>query len=198
MTDSFLTAAWLISIFCLSVHAVEGNTAHIVMLKGFYFLYDQSIVGSGSGITSDKESDEMKRDENYDKDDIAVIEKLRKTDIEASLKGDTEILLSLMTDDIILIYPDQPPAKGIENIRKRMEAYKKELENITIKQYSITFDELVIEGGLAYEWGSFHHKYFLKDENREIEEKGRLMRILRKQPDGSWKVARSIWNSNLN
>jgi ankyrin repeat protein/ketosteroid isomerase-like protein/L-ascorbate metabolism protein UlaG (beta-lactamase superfamily) len=142
-----------------------------------------------------KEFGEMK-EEQEKQDDKSKIEELRRKDIEASLIGDTETLLSLMTDDIILIYPDQPPARGIKVIRDKMQSYKKELENITITQYSYTMDELVIEGGLAYEWGSFYNKYYLKNEGKELEEKGRMMRILRKQPDGSWKVARSIWNTN--
>jgi ankyrin repeat protein/ketosteroid isomerase-like protein/L-ascorbate metabolism protein UlaG (beta-lactamase superfamily) len=179
--------------------------AGIGLTPGDIFKYKNSRLSPSPGLSEmkefagsfRKEFGEMKNVEG-NKDDVSTIEMLRKKDMEASLKGDTDTLLSLMTDDIILIYPDQPPMRGIDNIRKKMQSYKKELENIEIKQYNITFDELVIEGSLAYEWGSFHHIYFLKDKGREIEEKGRLMRILRKQPDGSWKVARSIWNSNPN
>jgi ketosteroid isomerase-like protein len=75
-----------------------------------------------------------------------------------------------------------------------MESYREELKNITITQYVIDFKEVKIIGDHAYEWGEFHHKYFTKDNpGKELEQKGRLMRILRRLPDGQWKVARAIW-----
>lgn len=126
--------------------------------------------------------------------DIKAIEKLRETDLKASKIGDTDTLLSLMSDDIVLIYPDREPLKGIGEMRKSMEAYRKELENIEIIQYSIVFEELLFAGDYAFEWGSYHHKYKIKNTKDELEEKGKLMRILRREADGYWKVIRSIWN----
>lgn len=117
--------------------------------------------------------------------DIKAIEKLRETDLRSSRIGDTETLLSLMSDDIVLIYPDREPLKGIGEMKKSMEAYRKELENIEIIQYSIVFDELQFAGDYAFEWGSYHHKYKIKNTKDELEEKGKLMRILRHEADGS-------------
>jgi ketosteroid isomerase-like protein len=83
---------------------------------------------------------------------------------------------------------------GKKALTQAMESYREELKNITITQYVIDFKEVKIIGDHAYEWGEFHHKYFTKDNpGKELEQKGRLMRILRRLPDGQWKVARAIW-----
>jgi len=81
-----------------------------------------------------------------------------------------------------------------EAITQAMETYREQLKNITFTQYLIDFKEVTIIGDHAYEWGDYHHKYFIKDNpGQELEQKGRLMRILRRLPDGQWKAARAIW-----
>jgi uncharacterized protein (TIGR02246 family) len=132
------------------------------------------------------------------KTDREKIEELHQTDTKASMANDVDTLLSLWTDDGVMIRPGGEPVIGKKALTQAMGSYREQLKNITITQYVIDFKEVTIIGDHAYEWGEFHHKYFTKDNpGKEFEQKGRLMRILRRQPDGQWKVARAIWTVDV-
>jgi len=128
------------------------------------------------------------------KTDREKIEELHQTDMKASMANDPDTLLGLWTEDGVMIRPTGEPVIGKKAITQAMESYREQLKNITFTQYLIEFKEVKIIGDHAYEWGDYHHKYFTKDKpGQELEQTGRLMRILRRQPDGQWKVARAIW-----
>ena len=125
---------------------------------------------------------------------LAEIDKLHQQDMAASKEYDVETLVSLMTDDIVLLQPGQEPLKGKEAIRSYLQSYKNEMDQVEITQYLHTFEEVHIVGDWAYEWGMFHGASRPVSGGEETPQRMRLFRILRRQPDGSWKVARAIWH----
>ena len=128
------------------------------------------------------------------KTDMEKIEELHQTDMKAAKAKDFDTLLDLWTDDGVMIRSGGEPIIGKKALIQAMESDREQLKNITITQYVIDFKEVTIIGDHAYEWGDYHHKYFTKDNpGKELEQKGWLMRILRRQPDGQWKAARAIW-----
>jgi len=124
--------------------------------------------------------------------DIEKIEELHKTDMKASLEQDFDTLLSLWTEDGVLILPNQEPVKGIEAIRKMMDGQRKESKNYSITEYVHNFKEVKVIGEWAFEWGTYRGTMVPKNGGDPVTETGKLMRILKKQPDGSWKAARAI------
>ncbi|NIM14098.1 MAG: SgcJ/EcaC family oxidoreductase [Candidatus Aminicenantes bacterium] len=128
------------------------------------------------------------------KTDMELIEELHRIDMEASKQGDFDTLLSLWTEDGVMIAPKSDPVIGKEAIASGMETYREQLKNLTITRYVIDFKEVKILGDYAFEWGMYHHVYYNNDEpDKIIEERGKVMRILRRQANGKWKVARAIW-----
>ena len=72
-----------------------------------------------------------------------------------------------------------------------VHAYK----DVEVLKYEQNFGELVILGDYAFEWGTVSGSSKMKSTNEEYDSSYQLMRILKKQDDGSWKIYRSIWNS---
>lgn len=60
-------------------------------------------------------------------------------------------------------------------------------------------DVLEIEGwsDLAYVRGTYSMTYTLPGDSGPTKESGKYIEVWRRQPDGSWKVIRDIWNSDL-
>ena len=126
------------------------------------------------------------------KTDLDKIEELHKTDMKASLEQDFETLISLWTDDGVLILPNQEPVRGIEALRKMMEEQREESKAYSITEYVHDFKEVKVIGEWAFEWGIYRGTMVMKDGGEPVSETGKLMRILKKQPDGNWKVSRAI------
>ncbi len=122
-----------------------------------------------------------------------AIEKLHRRDAEASRTGDFDTLLSLWTDDAVMLPPEGPPVVGIDAIRKLMLRGRDQRAAIIVTEYVQDFQELLILGDTAFEWGTYHGASRPSAGGAEEASSGKLMRLLRRQPDGAWKVARSIW-----
>lgn len=124
---------------------------------------------------------------------LKSIEELHEKDKNASLSGDIESLLSLFTEDGILIPEEGEIVKGKNNLRRMLKQNQKNLKGYHLVEYKHDFKEVTIVDNFAYEWGYYNGKYISKSDSTEIVGSGKLLRILELQNDGSWKISRSIW-----
>ncbi len=124
--------------------------------------------------------------------ELAAILELHAKDIEASKARDFETLLSLWTEDGVLLEPGKQPTRGIDAIKAYMQEQKEASEAYVIKKYEHRWEEIKVIGDWAFEWGYFDAVAEMNVSGEVVEQKGKLFRVLKKQKDGSWKVARVI------
>lgn len=127
--------------------------------------------------------------------DIKAIEELRAKDQEASLRGDYKTLRELIDDEGVMIPPGGPVKKGSTNLDDEFENMKHAYRDVEVIEYEHRFEELEIIGDYAFEWGVASGASRIKSLDEVHRSSFHLMRILKRQKDGSWKVYRSIWNS---
>ena len=128
--------------------------------------------------------------------DREAIERLHQRDEEASKKWDVDTLTSLWTDDIVALLPDRNPLIGKDANRNFILSAKQESEGSEVVEYKFDFKEVNIVGGWAYEWGTLTVAEKPAGENETVRSNINLMRILRREQDGSWKIARTIFNGS--
>ena len=131
-------------------------------------------------------------DTEKNKKALKAIRELHAKDIAASKARDFETLLSLWTEDAVLLEPGKKPTVGIEAIKAYMEEQKEVSKTYEIRKYEHRWEEIRIIGGWAFEWGYFDAEAEMIGSGKTIAQKGKLLRMLKKQKDGSWKVARVI------
>lgn len=126
------------------------------------------------------------------KKDLEAIREFLQPSGEAVTRGDIEAEVDRFTDDGIYMWPDTPSIVGRLELRKwfkqRFSKVKVELENIT--------EEIDLCGDLAFERGKYIAHILHKGNKKEKLVKGKYINILRKQPDGSWKISRRIRNQD--
>ena len=115
------------------------------------------------------------------------------TEYESSYNsGDIEAWMSLWTDDGMQMPPNESPISGKDRIRERNTAV---LDQVTFEM-DITNEEVGVARDFAYSRGIFSATVTPKDGGQPISVDGKFMTILVRQPDGSWKIHRDIFNSN--
>ena len=124
---------------------------------------------------------------------LKSIEELHKKDKQASMNGDLETLLTLFTDDGILIPAEGDIIEGKEGLNNMLKQSLELYKDYRVTEYDHDFKEIKVLGQYAYEWGIYSSKYKSKKDGKEITASGKLMRILKLQADGNWKVHRTIW-----
>lgn len=112
---------------------------------------------------------------------------------ESLNSGDIERWLALWTEDGVQMPPDEAAIVGKDKIRARNEAV---LDKFTF-DIGITNQEVEAGGDWAYSRGTYRAKLLPKAGGRPIAIDGKYMTILARQPDGSWKIHRDIFNSNV-
>lgn len=130
-------------------------------------------------------------------DDKAAIQALHDADIQASLALDVPKLESLWTDDIVTMAPGAPAVVGRDANNKKLEAEADKLKSTQILAFDEQWQEIRIEDDWAYEWGTMSGRLQPFTGGKETDYRLNVMRILNRQPDGTWKIARSIYNDAM-
>jgi uncharacterized protein (TIGR02246 family) len=129
-------------------------------------------------------------------DDRRAIEALHEKDMAASEAGDLFTLLSLCSDDCVMLPPGEAPIVGKEAIRASLQRDLEQEHGYRITEYIHDFEEVKVLGDWAFEWGRFSATAEPVAGGAPIRSSGKILRILARQADSTWKVARSIWNND--
>ncbi len=126
--------------------------------------------------------------------DQAGIRKLQERDIAASTAFDVDALLALWTDDGVLLAPGQAPISGKDSLRAFYDKSRDALANAEVLSYEEQWQEVRIIGDYAYQWGQIRSRRRTGQSKQETSDVVNVMRILKRSEDGSWRVARAIYN----
>ncbi len=122
--------------------------------------------------------------------DLEAIIALEHRDAEAARINDVEMLVSLWTEDAVLIQPRTEPVVGLPAIRRLLEQEKQQSANVTTLKYEENWKERHIAGDDAYEWGEMSVTIQMPN-GKQVNQSVYAIRVLRRQA-GQWKVSRSI------
>lgn len=124
-------------------------------------------------------------------DDIEEIYK----EYEASvLAGDADRWVAIWTEDPIALWPDLPAVKGASTL---LEAITADFGSISPSDMEITTEEIEVAGDWAYARGNYTLNGELNDGGGPLAVDGKFLTIFQRQTDGSWKIHRDIFNSNV-
>jgi len=126
--------------------------------------------------------------------DLAAIEELHRKDVAATLAGDPEALAELWADDAVRLEHGGPAEVGKQLIFHNDKKQKAEHPETSILSYEPEIVEIKLVGEWAFEWGYFKSSWKPTAESPVQSFRGKLLRILQRQRDGSWKFSHVAWN----
>ncbi len=122
--------------------------------------------------------------------DVEALNTLRDDCAAAFRAGDVEGFIALVTDDAVMMPPDEPALTGKKAIRAWTQAF---FDQFTLEP-TISVEEVEVLGDWAFERATNTFKLIPVAGGEVASETFKYVRILQRQPDGSWKIAREIWN----
>ena len=116
-------------------------------------------------------------------DDERAIREVVATWLDASKRGDTAAVLSLMTDDVVFLVPGQKP------FGKAAFAAASEAQNDMQIEGQSTIEELTVLGNWAHLRTHLSITVTVPDRD-PVRRSGYTLTIMRKEADGKWRLAR--------
>jgi ketosteroid isomerase-like protein len=123
----------------------------------------------------------------------ADIEKLHKDDIAATIARDVDALTALWDDDAVLLQPGIPPIVGKAAFFDFVKHALAKSPTVKVVKYVPDIRDIQVAGNVAYEWGYFDTAQKSSEQQAPESLRAKLFRVMRRQPDGSWKFTRVMW-----
>jgi ketosteroid isomerase-like protein len=124
--------------------------------------------------------------------DLYAIKMLNQQDVDAVLASDMDAVMSQWTDDFVVLPPVGPIVRGrsanVESVQKGID----QIRAFEPLEFVVDFEEIKIVGDYAFEWGTYRGTSRPRGGGDAVSYGGKLMRILQRQPDGSWKMHRTM------
>jgi uncharacterized protein (TIGR02246 family) len=129
---------------------------------------------------------------NGSKSELGAIDHVRESHVAALNAGDVDAWTGQFTEDAVQMPPHFSANAGKQAIR----AWNAGFLNLFGCQFSLEVDEVRVAGQWAFERGRYTITLVPKAGGPSMDEAGKYITIYQRQADGSWKMARDIWNSD--
>jgi uncharacterized protein (TIGR02246 family) len=106
--------------------------------------------------------------------------------------GNVEQMLLLFADDMIIMSPNAPALLGAVRIAAATRAF---YEAFTV-QVEYSSEEIAAFGDWGFDRGTERFTLTPKNGGAPMSVNGKYLWLYRRQPDGSWKQSRVMWNSS--
>jgi ketosteroid isomerase-like protein len=120
--------------------------------------------------------------------DMAGIERLHEQDKEATLSDDADQLAKLWDKDAVRFSVDRPAEIGAATIYADDKKWEMSSGRERSLCYDLEIQDIQVAGDWAFEWG--YGSYKIEKGDKVSVQYGQLMRVMKRQSDGTWKFAR--------
>jgi ketosteroid isomerase-like protein len=107
--------------------------------------------------------------------------------------SDCNAIVSVTANDGVFEPPNTPSAKGVDAIRAWCQPMFTQMKT---KSLALSNRDIDVSGDLAIDYGDYVWVLTPAKGGADVRSVGRYETIWHRQSDGSWKVARLIWNSS--
>jgi uncharacterized protein (TIGR02246 family) len=124
----------------------------------------------------------------------AAIAAIDKKFMEDANRGDAAAGAAAYTDNAILMPPNHSPLEGKQAIEKYLTEIASQIQ---ASNFQLSIFEVDVQGDTTIVRGTYSANITIPGVDAPIEDRGKTLQVWKKQADGSWKIHRDIWNSNM-
>jgi len=122
----------------------------------------------------------------------AGIHRLRDIHVAAVNAGDANAWADCFAEDGVQMPPHFKANVGKTAVRGWGQGFL----SLFACRFSLSVEEVRVDTDWAFERGRYAIQLTPKTGGEPVDENGKYITVYQRQPDGSWKIARDIWNSD--
>jgi len=149
----------------------------------------------------DKQSSDMSQlgqsrsGEAATQDSRKAVDEFNHQFIEGCRNVDPTANMNLWAEDGVDLLPGMEPMVGKPAISQWLNGLSAQMKGVKILQCDVDWKRIEIRDDVAYEWGINTQTVSLPDRSEPLKNEGKITLILRRQPNGQWKLALESWNN---
>jgi ketosteroid isomerase-like protein len=116
--------------------------------------------------------------------------------VAACVRMDHKADAEFWAEDGVDLLPGLDPMIGKAKISAWLDSLTPQLAGAKMIYCTVDWKDIQIHGDLAYEWGINRQKIEFPPPKKPFEGNGKILLILKRQADGSWKVVLEAWNGS--
>jgi ketosteroid isomerase-like protein len=124
--------------------------------------------------------------------DVAAINAAQDRELAMAATGNADSMATVVTSDAELMPPNEPAVHGLDAVKKWAETM--------FSQASVsgryTSSDVTVSGDLAVARYTGELTITPKAGGAPVTERIKGIHVMKRQPDGSWKIAQDVWNSD--
>lgn len=124
------------------------------------------------------------------------VDAFNQKDENSCRKMDNPAAEALWADDGVDLIPGMQPMVGKAAISKWLDGLTAQLHGAKMDYCTIDWRGIKIQGDWVYEWGITRQKIEFPPPQKSFENEGKMLLILKRQQNGSWKIELESWNSS--
>lgn len=143
---------------------------------------DSAAAAAASSVASDTDPATVRR----------TIEAANARYVDALKRADTTGAAAYYADDAVSLPQNQEARRGHAAIAKGLG---EDARAMRVTDAKFTTEDVMVGGDLAVETGAYDIT-LQRTTGEDIKDNGKYITVWKRQPDGSWKIVRDIYNSN--
>ncbi len=125
-----------------------------------------------------------------------AVDSFNREFIGACQKMDHPASAALWAADGVDLLPGMQPMLGQPKIAEWLNSLTPQLAGAKVIYCTVDWQDIQVHGDIAYEWGINRQKIEFPAPQKPFVGEGKILLILKRQSDASWKIALESWNSN--
>jgi uncharacterized protein (TIGR02246 family) len=124
----------------------------------------------------------------------AEIEAFNRRFEDATRRMDNAAVVALWADDGISLLPSTKPIVGKVAIAAFIDSVTSQIKGARVEKFELECFAIDVSGDTASEWCSEHQVVTMPGGKPPFDGRGKMLLVLRRGPDGKWRLQRAMWN----
>jgi len=127
--------------------------------------------------------------------DVASVKSFNQAYEKAERASDVNTMANLWATDGVMLPPGEPAVVGVKQIHAWLERNRPDTTKVQITGNTYNWKDITVAGDYAFQWAPTFFDVQSTDGNAGAHISGTALEVLKRQPDGSWRLLRSSWST---
>jgi uncharacterized protein (TIGR02246 family) len=127
--------------------------------------------------------------------DVASVKAFNQAYEKAERASDVNTMANLWAGDGVMLPPGESAVTGSRQIHAWLERNRPDTTKVRISNNSYNWKDITVAGDYAFQWAPTFFEIQSAEGDAGAHISGTALEVLKKQPDGSWKLYRASWST---